>query len=57
MPAYRGCAAGIQAMNDYESTWTNLKAWLDTQTDYIVIPVGMVKSRMNEEEDLYRLGE
>jgi len=42
-------------MPDYESAWTDLKAWLDTKDDYIVIPVRMVKARMNENEDLYNI--
>lgn len=42
-------------MNEYENAWTDLKAWLDDQQDYIMIPVKMIKNRMSEEEDLYHL--
>ena len=37
----------------YELAWTELKDWLETQEDYIVIPVLKVRSKMNEMEDLY----
>lgn len=40
-------------MNGYEAAWDELKAWLDEQYKYMVIPVGMVKARMNEMEDLF----
>lgn len=40
-------------MNVYELAWDDLKAWLDTQSDYIMIPVKMVKDRMNENEDVF----
>jgi len=36
----------------YQEAWTTLKDWLETQQDYVVIPVRMVRQRMNEEEDL-----
>jgi hypothetical protein len=35
--------------------WLDLKAWLDEKTDYIVIPVKMMKERMNENEDVFHL--
>ena len=40
-------------MNGYEQAWDDLKHWLDTQDDYIMIPVKMVKMRMYENEDTY----
>jgi hypothetical protein len=40
-------------VNGYELAWDELKAWLDTQAGYIMIPVKMVKDRMNENEDTY----
>ena len=43
-------------VNEYENAWTDLKAWLDDQQDYIMIPVKMIKNRMSEEEDLYPPG-
>lgn len=40
-------------MDRYDLAWDDLKDWLDTQYDYIMIPVKMVKDRMNENEDTY----
>jgi hypothetical protein len=38
---------------NYEAAWDELKSWLDDQQGYIVIPVAMVKARINEAEDLW----
>lgn len=40
-------------MDRYDLAWDDLKDWLDTQTGYIMIPVKMVKDRMNENEDTF----
>lgn len=37
----------------YELAWRNLKEWLETQREYQLIPVSMIMTRMNLNEDTY----
>jgi len=41
-------------MDGYEIAWDELKEWLKGEEKYIMIPVGMIREKMAEYDEMYK---